>query len=258
MKAREAAEITADFFGRVAEPGVWAELFDVLPEVFLFIKDRQHRFVKVNRSECSLHGCKTEAEIIGKSDFDFHPPALAAQYVEEDRVVMESGRAQTDKVWLVQGADGTPRWYFSSKFPVKDKGGAVIGVAGVMRPYEGAGNAPGDYQRLTRACDYVLSHYGEAIVVEDIAKRAHLSASQLQREFRRLFGMSLGDYLLRVRLIMARRKLEAAGEAVGRIALDCGFYDQSHFTRAFRRATGLSPMAYRRRFAPTARRAGGG
>ena len=249
MNAREAAEITAGFFGRVAEPGVFATLFDVLPDVFLFIKDRRHRFVKVNRSECSLHGCTTEAEIVGKTDFDFHPPALAAQYVEEDRAVMETGQPQTNKVWLVQSADGTPRWYISSKFPVKGKGGAVIGVAGVMRPYESAGNAPGDYQRLTRACEYVLAHYGEAIAVEDIAKRAHLSASQLQREFRRLFGMSLGDYLLRVRLIMARRKLEASGDAVGRIALDCGFYDQSHFTRAFRGATGLSPLAYRRRFA---------
>ena len=229
---------------------MFAEMFDVLPEVYLFIKDRRHRYVKVNRSECALHGCAAEREMIGKTDFDFHPPALAAQYVEEDRRVMAAGRPVVDQVWLVRGADGTPRWYVSSKFPVKGKGGAVIGVAGVMRPYGGAGAAPGDYQRLTRACEFVLAHYGERIAVADIAKCAHLSASQLQREFRRLFGMSLGDYVLRVRLIMARRKLETTGAAVGQIALECGFYDQSHFTRAFRAETGLSPREYRRRFAP--------
>ncbi len=257
MKREKPAAATEGFFRRVAEPAVFAELFDVLPDIYLFIKDRQHRYVKVNRSELALHGCKTEAEMIGKTDFDYHPPALAAQYVEEDRQVMDSGRALKNRVWLVQSADGTPRWYISSKFPVTGKDGAVIGVAGVMRPYEHAGNAPGDYQRLTQACEYVLAHYGEAIAVDDIAKRSHLSASQLQREFRRLFGMSLGDYLLRVRLIMARRRLEASGDTVGRIALDCGFYDQSHFTKAFRTATGLNPLAYRRRFAQRGEEQGG-
>lgn len=253
MRKSKTPALAGDFFKLVAEPVVFAELFDVLPEVYLFIKDRRHRYVKVNRSELALHGCETEGEMVGRTDFDFHPPALAAQYVEEDRRVMETGRAMKNQVWLVQSADGTPRWYISSKFPVKGKGGEVIGLAGVMRPYDHAGNAPGDYQRLTRACEYVLAHYGETIAVEDVAARAHLSASQLQREFRRLFGMSLGEYLLRVRLIMARRRLETTSAAVGQIALDCGFYDQSHFTKAFRTATGLSPLAYRRRFAQPVR-----
>lgn len=229
---------------------MFAEMFDVLPEVYLFIKDREHRYVKVNRSECALHGCADERAMVGKTDFDFHPPALASQYVEEDRRVMAAGQPLIDQVWLVRGADGMPRWYVSSKFPVRGPNGAVIGIAGVMRPYDRAGGAPGDYQRLTRACEFVLAHYGERIAVADIAKCAHLSASQLQREFRRLFDMSLGDYVLRVRLIMARRRLETTAVTVGRIALDCGFYDQSHFTRAFRAETGLSPREYRLRFAP--------
>jgi AraC-like DNA-binding protein len=98
-----------------------------------------------------------------------------------------------------------------------------------------------------------LAHYGEPIAVADLATRTHLSPSQLQREFRRLFGMSVGDYLLRVRLIMARRRLEATLDPVGQIALDCGFYDQSHFTRAFRAETGLRPLEYRLRFSPRER-----
>ena len=80
----------------------------------------------------------------------------------------------------------------------------------------------------------------------DLAARAHLSASQLQREFRRLFGMTPGDYILKIRLHMARRELEQTDRPVGRIALDCGFYDQSHFTRSFRSDTGLRPLDYGR------------
>lgn len=249
MNMHEGKELAADFWSKVDDPGVWAQFFDVLPDVYLFVKDRRHRFVRVNRSELALHGCTDETQILGRSDFDFHPPALAAQYVEEDRRVMESGRPLLNQVWLVRSADGTPRWYLSSKFPLRGRRRVVIGVAGVMRPYDRAGQAPGDYQRLTRVCEHVLAHYGERITVGQLAARAHLSASQLQREFRRLFGMSLGHYLLRVRLIMARRRLEDTSAAVGEIALECGFYDQSHFTKAFRAATGLKPLDYRRRFA---------
>lgn len=242
-----------DFFRLAANPIVFAELFDVLPHIYHFIKDRAHRYVKVNRSLLALHGCEAEAEMLGRTDFDFNPPTLAAQYVEEDRRVMETRQPLVDQVWLVQSADGTPRWYISSKFPVLGARGAVIGVAGVMRLYDHAGDAPGDYRRLTRACEFVLANYAHPIAITDLATRANLSASQLQREFRRLFGMSPGDYILRVRLLMARRQLEETSRPVGQIALDCGFYDQSHFTRAFRSATGLRPLDHRRRFAPKAR-----
>ena len=163
--------------------------------------------------------------------------------------MMATARPLIDQLWLVQGADGMPRWYFCSKFPVLGRRGAVIGVAGVMRECDQVGEAPADYHRLTRACEFVLANYAQPIAIAELAKRANLSASQLQREFGRLFGMTPGDYVLRVRLLMARRQLEATSEAVGRIALDCGFYDQSHFTKAFRAATGLSPLEYRKRFA---------
>ncbi len=233
---------------RLADPAAFAALFEVLPEVYLFVKDDRHRYLKANRAELALHGCGHEREMVGKTDFDFHPPALAAQYVEEDRRVLASGRPLIDQVWLVRGADGLPRWYLSSKFPLRGARGAVIGLAGVMRPYAGTGPAVGDYARLTRACAYVLAHYPQRIALADLARQAHLSASQLQREFRRLFGMTPGEYILKIRLHMARRELEQTAHPVGRIALDCGFYDQSHFTRMFRADTGLRPLDYRRQF----------
>jgi AraC-like DNA-binding protein len=57
----------------------------------------------------------------------------------------------------------------------------------------------------------------------------------------------VGDYILRLRLLMARRRLRTTTDAVGRIATECGFYDQAHFTRAFRKYTGQTPLDYRRR-----------
>lgn len=59
--------------------------------------------------------------------------------------------------------------------------------------------------------------------------------------------MTVEDYILRLRLLAARRRLRTTTVAVGRIATDCGFYDQAHFTRAFRKHTGQTPLEYRRR-----------
>ncbi len=226
------------------------DLFDALPDVFLFVKNRESRFVKFNKAWLSMHGCATAADALGKTDYDYHPPALAAQYVAEDERVMRSGKPLCDQAWLVPDHTGMPRWYLCTKIPLFDADGTVSGLAGVLRPFDHAGNAPDDYRRLTPAMEYVLEHYRRPISVADLARRAELSASQLQREFRRLFGMSVGDYLLRLRLLMAQRRLRETADAIGQIAADCGFYDQSHFTRAFKAHTGLAPQQYRRRGGP--------
>ncbi len=241
-------EANAAFFECLASPEQLVALFDYLPRVYLFIKDRESRFVKVNRGFLFLHGFRSDHEVLGRTDFDFHPPALASQYVEEDRRVMKSGEPLSDQIWLVLGYDGLPRWFLSTKIPLFGLEREVVGIAGVMRPYEHAGLAPGDYDRLTPVMEFVHREFGNRIGVEELAAKANLSVSQLQREFKRLFRMSPSDYLSKVRLLMARRRLEESGDPIGTVALDCGFYDQSHFTRAFRSETGIPPLEYRRRF----------
>ena len=221
-------------------------LFDALPDVQLFVKDRESRFVQVNAAWLAIHGCRSAAEAVGKSDHDFHPPALADQYVAEDQRVMRSGKPLGDQPWLVADHTGMPQWYLCTKLPLFDAAGRVSGIAGILRPFGHAGHAPDEYRRLTPALEYVVANYRRPLTVGDLARRAELSASQLQREFRRLFGMTVGDYILRLRLLMARRRLRSSTDAVGRIATDCGFYDQAHFTRAFKRHTGQTPLAYRR------------
>lgn len=225
-------------------------LFDAIPEACLFVKDRRSRFVTGNRAWLEMHGCRSVAEIAGKADDDFHPAALAAQYVAEDRRVMQTGRPLRDQAWLVRDHAGVPRWYLCTKVPLFDPRGAVDGLAGILRPFDQAGQAPDEYRRLTPVLGHVVANYGRRITVGQLARLADLSASQLQREFRRLFGITPGEYLLQTRLLMARRRLEATTDPIGRIARDCGFYDQSHFTRAFRRHAGMPPLAYRLRRQP--------
>lgn len=223
-------------------------LFDHLPDTYLFVKDQFHRFVHVNSALARLEGCQDASGMLGRTDFDFHPPTLAAQYVAEDERVMARRQPLIDQLWLVPAADGVPLWYRSTKVPLIAADNTVIGIAGVMRPAAQAGRPPEDYARIAKALDLVQRRYGERLAVSELARSAGLSISQLQREFLRLLGLTPSEYITKVRVLMARRALERSDRAVGTIALDLGFYDQSHFTRVFRRQTGLTPLAYRQRF----------
>jgi AraC family transcriptional regulator len=83
----------------------------------------------------------------------------------------------------------------------------------------------------------------------DLAGAAAVSPVRLSRGFRRAFGESVGERLRRIRLESARDRLERPGSDLAEVALACGFADQSHLTRAFRAAFGVTPGAFRARTA---------
>ncbi len=68
---------------------------------------------------------------------------------------------------------------------------------------------------------------------------------QISRQFHRYFGCTISDYMRRVRIAKAQSLLRCRDLGVAEIALTCGFSDQSHFTNAFRRLTGMPPHRYR-------------
>ena len=84
--------------------------------------------------------------------------------------------------------------------------------------------------------------------MEGMAGLAGLSSTHFNRRFRALLKMSPTEYLTKRRVQEAQRLLTVSEESVGEIALATGFYDQSHFTRHFRRVTGMTPLGYRKRF----------
>ncbi len=239
------------FFAGLAEPFAVLELFDCLPGTYMYVKDRQGLYMHVNRVVCEVMGHTDPRKVLGRTDFDFFPPAIAAQYIAEDQRVIETGVALKEQVWLVPGAGGVPQWYLCNKIPLRDRRQRIAGIAGVKRPYEQTGNAPPDYLRLLKVTEFVTAYYAQPISMQDLADQIDLSVSQLQREFKRLFGLSPGQYLQEVRVGVARRLLESGDEGLANIAAQCGFYDQSHFTRQFKSSMGMTPLAYRRRFVPT-------
>ena len=94
------------------------DLFEYLPGICLYVKDRLSQFVKVNAAMLANHGVSEETEMLSKTDRDFHPPALAEAYIGEDRRVMDDRRLIPNQVWLVPCFQEKPQWYVSSKTPL--------------------------------------------------------------------------------------------------------------------------------------------
>jgi len=236
------------FFEKLEGSLALTPLFEYLPEVYLYVKDRQSRFVKVNEALWKLRGCESEAEMIGLCDRDIHPQHLADQYIAEDRRVMRSGRPLPNQIWLVPGKGKELKWFISSKIPLFDARGRVIGIAGVMRDLEKAESLIRPYREMDEAVTYVLHHYAEPIEVARLAELTHLSVSQFDRRFKRLYQMTPMQYVLRVRINAACQALSTSDRTIAEIAQGCGFYDQSYFTKQFRRQLAQTPTEYRARY----------
>ena len=95
---------------------------------------------------------------------------------------------------------------------------------------------------------------GERLTVGGVAAAVGVHPFHLSRVFKRFRRMTVGEYLNALRIERACRELERPASSISDVALSAGFSDQSHFTRAFKRATGTTPGAFRRARSSGARR----
>jgi AraC-like DNA-binding protein len=84
--------------------------------------------------------------------------------------------------------------------------------------------------------------------IAEIASRIGMHRVTLHRAFKRTYGESLRDESIRSRLSVAATLLTGSEDSVAGIAVACGYFDQSHFCRQFKRFAGMAPSAYRRAF----------
>ena len=104
-----------------------------------------------------------------------------------------------------------------------------------------------DHIRLRRVLDYIAAHIKDGITLVKLAGVAGYSPFHFARKFTLAMGISPHRYLARMRLENAMAELAAGKLPLAHIALNAQFSSQASFTRAFHRATGMTPKQYRRR-----------
>lgn len=238
-------EAKAAFFRSLAPDDQLLALFDLIPEVSFFVKDRAGRFMSLSLHKHEHCGVKTEADAIGKTDHDFFSKPRADAYRADDLAVMESGTPLINRVEASPEVFDSPRLVATSKIPLRDRKGKVVGIAGFSRPLDEISGDTDLSHRFAKVIEHIHRNYGESIDSTELAGIAGLSVSQFERRFGDAFGVSPRQYLLRIRIESAARLLASTEQTVSEIAIASGFHDHAHLSKSFRKAMHSSPTSYR-------------
>ncbi|MGB7323843.1 MAG: AraC family transcriptional regulator [Rubripirellula sp.] len=239
-------ELRDRFFASLADAASLLRLFDFVPDVFVYVKNKEGQFVAGNQPWLEMRGVTSIDEIAGKTDLELHPLYWARQYQQEDQRVIQSGQELPDQVWLVPSGQGKLSTFISTKIPLRGHSGEVIGIAGVMYSTDKDDTSPGTSNPIQRATAMIADRFDGPLTVAEIAAAVGLSASQLNRRFRTRFQIPPSEYLQRVRIHQASRLLTETDAPIINVALETGFFDQAHLTRTFRRWMGMTPTDFRK------------
>lgn len=226
----------------------FAELLDFLPDVLAWVKDRHGRYLWVNRAFLVQYALDHPGEtafvtvdnIRGKTDYDLSPAFLADQFRHDDEQVL-AGHRIINRLERLGESQGTTVWSITDKIPVVDAKGAIIGTAGITRATgpETTGHGFGP------ALAHMRAHFHDEITNRHLASISNMSLRAFERQFSAAFHLTPQKFLRKLRLRIASRALMDTDESLSEIALKCGFADQSHFSREFRRQFGRTPRDYR-------------
>ena len=234
-----------EFFGSLASDDQILRLLDLLPEVSFFVKDADGRFMAHSLNKFQGRDLEKEEDIIGKTDHDFYAASRADAYRADDQAVMATGKPIINRLEPAPEPFGSPRLVTTTKIPLRDGEGKIIGVAGFSRTVQRLDTGTEVSDRLARVIQHLHQNLTESLPTAELAKSAGLSVSQFERRFREACGTSPRQYLLRLRVDAAGRLLIGTELTVSEIAQDCGFHDHAHLSRSFRKIMQLSPSDYR-------------
>ena len=233
----------------LAVSGAVLELFDRLPDVVFFCKDRDGRYLSANETLVRRLGLSRCDEVLGLTAADLFPPPLGRRYLEQDLAVIRTGRPLEDLLELHLYPDRSEGWCLTTKLPVRGATGAAVVLVGTSRDVRAPAAGSESLAEVAVVLQRIHEEFSGPLKVEELAALAHLSEYQLARRIRALFGITPAQLVIKTRVDAARRMLAEGDEPVAGIAIACGYCDQSAFTRQFKSVVGLTPSQYRRRTA---------
>jgi AraC-like DNA-binding protein len=227
------------------EPDNLPEILDHLADVYFYVKDVDSRWQECNSAILTLFNAGKKADVLGKTDWDFYPEQIAREIIQDDRSVIESGHPIVNKLEVIVDESGRLLWVLTTKTAARNREGRICGVMGLTRPVGTTDMLPEGYRQFSRVIAYVEDRYRTSLEVSELARIACLSESQFRKRFVKLFKISPSKFINRIRVQTAAKLLLSSDAPIAEIALQCGFCDQSYFTRQFSHFFGLPPKRYR-------------
>lgn len=216
---------------------------DMAPDAIFFVKDHTRQYRIANMGLARVCGTSGTQDVVGRRSTDF----FESGYVEWcDRLDHQIAAGMT----LLRRFDhlydhrGDPLWTLFSRAPVELYGEDLI--LGVSRKLPVTKTSERRYARLKLATEAISAGLGQPFDLKTLSEVCDCSVSQLERDFLRVLTVTPTAYRAEQRVQFVKDAI-SRGDALADIALEAGFSDQSTLSRFFRRETGQTMGAYRRR-----------
>lgn len=215
------------------------------PHVMFSIKSIDGRYLSANLAFAERAGLMGAGDVVGRTAHELFPGELAEQYEQQDQAVIETGYILSNELELITRPDRSVGWFLTSKSRWTNSAGEPAGVVCVSVDLRTSVDATGPHARLADAVEVARYRFADHLEVSDLADAAGMSVAQLERAARRVLGLTPKQLVMRFRIEEGLRLVTTTNMALTSVATACGYYDQSAFSRHFRRVVGASPAAYR-------------
>jgi len=230
---------------RSVDVDLLAELFDSTPDMAFFVKDAEARYVAVNDSLVQRHGWQKKRDVIGKRSAEICEGELGSIPTQQDQRVLRTGKALVNQLEMQWYRPLVVTWCLTTKVPMRDSKGTIIGLIGYSKDVR----TQVEPDEIPAAFVAALAEFEQHLLPEVtpawFADRCHLSARRLATLTKKVFDLTPGQFIAKIRIDAATRLLRETNLSVSEVAHQCGFYDHSAFSRAFRKATGTTPRLFR-------------
>lgn len=220
-----------------------SSLFNALTDTYYFAKNVDGQFVYANKLLNEQYKITNPSEVIGKTDYDFFRTDIADNIRVDDLNVIENDIVISNKLEIVHDENGHIRWLFTTKSPLKNADGEIVGIEGFSRDAQKSQTSNEPYHIFKEVIEYVRKNLANPIKISDLANMCFMSLSTFERKFKIHFSCTPNQYIKRCRVQEGCRLL-LTGSSIQQVSLATGFCDQSHFTREFKNILGLTPRAY--------------
>jgi AraC-like DNA-binding protein len=242
------SDIVVGLFSKLSEPFTAEAVFDCLGNVVYFVKNERAEYVVVNRTLAERCGTTNKRDLLGKTAQQAFPPPLGKSFWEQDLKLLRSGEPVLNQLELHLYPTGLRGWCLTDKFPLRGEKEKVVGIVGVSHDLHPPDERAEEYSSVAKAIRYAQDNLDSRLTTERLSGIAGMSGYQFDQRVRRLFRLTTGQLLLKLRMDLASEQLRDSDRPLITISLQCGYADQSAFTRQFRRTTGLTPGEYRKAF----------
>lgn len=221
-----------------------SQLFNTFTDTFYFAKNLRGEFVFANQLLYDHFDLNDPSDVVGKTDADFFRQDISEKIRQDDERVVNGGEI-ANKLELVEDGSGQVHWLITSKVALRDRFGNIVGVEGISRDARRAQDHIKPYNVFSECISYMQKNFRQHVYIDHLARMACMSVSTFERRFKKQFGYTPKQHLKRLRIEEACRLLQG-GMNIQRAAAECGFCDQSYFTREFRLLMGKTPKCYQK------------